>query len=103
MGVLFGGGMRAAMMAFALVVCGAGTASADDFIKECKVGVMDPSNADKICNCMDGKIKGADRTAVIATMKKTNEALTKGTGTAAMTPADMKAAEVAMTAQTQCM
>lgn len=99
----FVGGLRVAMISLALVVSSTVTASADDFVKECKVSVMDPSKADKICGCMDGKIKGADRTAVIATMKKTNEALTKGTGTAAMTPQDMKAAEVAMTAQTQCM
>jgi hypothetical protein len=95
-------GLRAASIAFALVV-GAGTASADDFVKECKVSVMDPAQADKICGCMDGKITGADRTAVIATLKKTNEALTKGTAPSAMTPQDMKATEVAMTAQTQCM
>jgi hypothetical protein len=97
------GGLHAATIALALVMGGAGTAAADDLIKECKISVMDPSSADKICGCMDGKIKGSDRNAVITAMKKTNEALTKGTGAAAMTPEDMKATEVAMTAQTQCM
>src|SRR4051812_18800001 len=92
-------GICAAAIAFAMVAGNAMTAFADDFIKECKVSVMDPSKADKICGCMDGKITGADRTQVIVTMKKTNEALAKGTAASAMTPQDMKATEVAMTAQ----
>jgi hypothetical protein len=96
-------GLQAATIALALVMGNAVTALADDFVKECKVSVMDPASADKICGCMDGKIKGADRTQVIATMKKTNDALAKKTQPTGMTPADMKATEVAMTAQTQCM
>jgi hypothetical protein len=101
--VTYRGGLRAATVALALLVGAAGTAAADDFMKECKVSVMDPANGEKVCGCMDGKIKGADRDAVIATMKKANEALAKGSGAAAMTPQDMKAMEIGMTAQTQCM
>jgi hypothetical protein len=101
----FGGGLRAAAMALVLVTGVADPVWADDFVKECKISVMDPKSADKVCGCMDGKITGADRASVIEAMKKTNAALTTGgkVDPATMTPQVMKGTETAMTVQAQCM
>ena len=100
----FSRGLRITAIAFAMTVGLSVAASPDDFIKECKIG-NPGADSDKICTCMDGKIKGADRPDVIEAMNKTNTAMAKGSAAdpATMTPKVMKGIETAMTVQMQCM
>ena len=97
-------GLRITATAFALTVGLSFAAAADDFLKECKIG-NPGADSDKICTCMDGKIKGADRPDVIEAMNKTNTAMAKGSAAdpSTMTPKVMKGIETAMTTQMQCM
>lgn len=101
---IFAIGFRVAAVALALSAGIAFTASADDFMAQCKTGTPVPE-ADKICKCMSDKVTGADRADVIDAMTKTNAAMAKGTAAAAadMTPKVMKGIETAMTVQAQCM
>ena len=96
--------LRITATAFIMTMGLSFAASADDFIKECKIG-NPGADSDKICNCMNGKITGADRPDVIEAMSKTNTAMAKGSAAdpAAMTPKVMKGIETAMTVQMQCM
>ncbi len=97
-------GLRIAAGAFVLAAGLSFAAMADDFIKECKIG-NPGADSDKICNCMNGKITGADRPDVIEAMSKTNTAMAKGAQADpnTMTPKVMKGIETAITVQMQCM
>lgn len=97
-------GLRITATAFVMTVGLSFAASADDFIKECKVG-NPGAESDKVCKCMSDKITGADRPDAIDAMKKTNAAMTQGSSAAAanMTPKVMKSIETVMTAQVSCM
>ena len=97
-------GLRLAAGAFVVTAGLSFPAMAADFFKECKIGNPGPAPA-KICNCMNGKITGADRPDVIEAMSKTNTAMAKGAQADpnTMTPKVMKGIETAMTVQMQCM
>lgn len=97
-------GLRITATAFILMTGFSFGASADDFIKECKIGNPGP-DSDKICTCMSGKVTGATRPDAIESMNKLNAAMAKGAAAdpATMTPKVMKGAETVMTAQVACM
>jgi hypothetical protein len=97
-------GLRITATAFSMTVGFSFAASADDFIKECKIG-NPGADADKICTCMSGKVTGATRPDAIEAMNKINTAMAKGAAAdpSTMTPKVMKGAETVMTAQLACM
>lgn len=97
-------GLRITATAFVVAVGFSFAASADDFIKECKIGNPGPT-VDKVCSCMSDKVTGAARADAIEAMNKTNTAMAKGAAAdpATMTPKVMKGVETVMTAQVACM
>jgi hypothetical protein len=97
-------GLRITTSVFAMTFGLSFAASADDFVKECKIG-NPGAESDKVCNCMSAKVTGADRPDAIEAMNKTNIAMAKGAAAdaASMTPKVMKGIETVMTAQVTCM
>jgi hypothetical protein len=94
---------RIATAAFAATLALSSPAWADDFVAECKKGTR-AADPDKSCNCMSGKVMGAERADAIAGMRSMNTAASGGT---APDPTKLPAAEQAglravMAASEQC-